>query len=163
MLSSNGTKETISFFVRWVRDGSPSVRPAVIMTDRDLAQIGALKIVYPGSQIFLCKWHVLRAMRSHFNTNKFPELWTKVKALVNTPDETTFNKIWKEISSDPSYPQTFVDYMALEWMPAKTKIMWSKVYRKGLSIFEEGDTNMLIEAYVVFRFLDLGDKITYQM
>ena len=101
-------------------------------------------------------------MRSHFNTNEFPELWTKVKALVNTPDEITFNKIWKEILSNPSYPQTFVDYMALELMPAKTKIMWSKVYRKDLSIFEEGDTNMLIEAYVTL-LSNLGISLIYSV
>src|SRR6267142_5634814 len=58
MLASNGTKDIISFFLCWVRDGSPAILPAMIMTDRDLVQIGALKIVYPDSWIFLCKWHV---------------------------------------------------------------------------------------------------------
>ena len=55
MLASNGTTDTIAFFVGWVRDASPAVRPAVIMTDRDRAQINALRIVYPNSQILLCK------------------------------------------------------------------------------------------------------------
>jgi len=62
MLASNGTKDIISFFLHWVRDRSPAISPAMIMTDRDVAQIGALKIMYPDSRIFLCKWHVLRAM-----------------------------------------------------------------------------------------------------
>jgi hypothetical protein len=83
MLASNGTKDTISFFVRWVQDGSPAVMPAMIMTDQDLAQIGAFKIVYPDSWIFLCKWHVLHVMRSHINTNELPELWLKIRALVS--------------------------------------------------------------------------------
>ena len=146
MLASNGTKETISFFLRWVRDGSPQVSPTVMMTNCDLAQICALESVYPEpkSRIFLCKWHVLRAMRSHFNIHEFPDLWTKVKDLVITPDETVFNKLLAEIYSDPLFPQTFIDYMKLQWVPDKKK--WSKVYRQGLSIFEEGDTNMLIEA-----------------
>ena len=62
MLASNGTTDTIAFFVGWVRDASPAVRPAVIMTDRDRAQMNALRLVYPDSQMLLCKWHVLRAM-----------------------------------------------------------------------------------------------------
>ena len=36
--------------------------------------------------------------------------------------------------------------------------MWSKTVRKERSIFEEGDTNMLIEAYVNAFLSD--DKIT---
>ena len=39
------------------------------------------------------------------------------------------------------------------------KVMWSKVVRKNRSIFEEGDTNMLIEAYVTY--LSRADKITH--
>jgi len=93
MLASNGTKDIISFFLCWVRDGSPAISPAMIMTDQDLAQIGALKIMYPDSWIFLCKWHVLHMMRTHFNASEFLELWTKVKALVSTSDEEEFNKL----------------------------------------------------------------------
>ena len=49
MIASNRMTDTIAFFVSWVRDASPAVRPAVIMTDRDRAQINALKAVYPDS------------------------------------------------------------------------------------------------------------------
>jgi len=146
MLASNGTTDTIAFFVGWVRDTSPAVRPAVIMTDRDRAQINALRIVYPDSQILLCKWHVLRAIRSHFNTNEFPDLWAKVKAFVSASESADFARLWVEISNDPSVPESFVQYMRSEWLPEAK--MWSLVMRKNRSIFEEGDTNMLLEAYV---------------
>jgi len=53
---------TIAFFVSWVRDASPVVWPAVIMTDRDRAQMNALRLVYPDSQMLLYKWHVLCMM-----------------------------------------------------------------------------------------------------
>jgi hypothetical protein len=62
MLASNGTKETISFFLHWVWDRSLQVSPAVMMTDCDLTQIHTLENVYPDSWIFLCKWHVLHMM-----------------------------------------------------------------------------------------------------
>jgi MULE transposase domain len=149
MLASNRTTDTIAFFVSWVRDASPAVWPAVIMTDRDHVQINALRIVYPDSQILLCKWHVLHAMRSHFNTNEFPDLWAKVKAFVNASELAVFAKLWVEILNDPSVPQSFVQYMRSEWLPEAK--MWSLVMRKNRSIFEEGDINMLLEAYV-FHF-----------
>jgi hypothetical protein len=155
MLVSNGTKDVISFFLRWVWARNPSVSLAVILTDCDLVQIRALEIVYPASRIFLCQWHVLRAMRSHFNTNEFSDLWIKVKDLVQTPDEAMFKRLWAEISSDPSVPQSFIEYMASERLPDKES--WAKAHRQGLSIFEESDTNMLIEAYVVFHFLEWVD------
>ena len=153
MIASNGTTDTIAFFVGWVRDASPAVRPAVIMTDRNRAQINTLKAVYPDSQILLCKWHVLRAMQSHFNTNEFLDLWAKVKAFVNASESRVFAKLWVEILDDPSVPQSFVQYMRSEWLPEAK--MWSLVMRKNCSILEEGDTNMLLEAYV----LDFSAKI----
>ncbi len=62
MLTSSGTTDIIKFFVRWIRDASPLVRPGVIMTDCDQAQIAALEAVYPQSRIFLYTWHMLRVI-----------------------------------------------------------------------------------------------------
>ena len=147
MLTSHGTKDNIAFFVKWVRDASPEVQPTVIMTDCDQAQINALEIVYPQSRIFLCHWHVLHAIRSHFVITEFESLWQKIKDLIKTDDQATFDRLWCEISTDPSVPSSVVQYLNNVWM--KRPNMWSKVFRKNLSIFEEGDTNMLIEAYVI--------------
>ena len=93
MLTSSGMTDTIAFFVRWVWDASPAVWPAVIMSDRNQAQLQALKDVYPLSQIWLCIWHVLQAMRSHFSITVFQSLWEKVKALVKTEDLAKFYMI----------------------------------------------------------------------
>jgi hypothetical protein len=153
MLATNGTTATIAFFLRWVRDASLSVKPAVIMTDRDQAQINALEAIYPESTVNLCIWHVLHAMRSHFNTNQYPVLWDKVKAWVKTTDQIDFAKLWVEISGDPSAPQSFIAYLKAQWLPVTPK--WSRVLRKGRSIYEEGDTNMLIEAYVFHAFREI--------
>jgi len=120
------------------------------MTDRNQAQIAALETVYPQSRIFLCTWHVLRAIRSHFVTSRFLKLWEKIKAWVITEDLAEFFNIWDEISTNPSVPQSVVEYLASEWLQVSD--MWSKVARRNRSIFEEGNTNMLIEAYV-FHFL----------
>lgn len=121
------------------------------MTDRDLAQMNALKAIYPGSQVLLCIWHVLRAFRSHFVTEEFQALWAKAKCLVKTEDLDEFNKIWAEIKSDPLVPRTLICYLDKDWMPLKEK--WSLVYRTERSLIEEGDTNMLIEALVILSSL----------
>ena len=144
MLSSNGTTDTIEFFLNWVKETSPTVRPAVIMSDRDQAQLNALKKVYPDSQILLCIWHVLRAFQSHFVAERFQALWAKVKSWVKTKDSDEFDKIWTEIASNQSVPQSLIDYFNKDWIPHKH--MWSLSYRNECSILEEGDTNMLIEA-----------------
>jgi hypothetical protein len=147
MLVSNGTADTIAFFVGWVRDASPVVQLVVIMTDCNHAQMNALRLIYLDSQMLLCKWHMLCAMQSHFNTNEFPDLWAKVKAFVNTSESAVFAKLWVEILNDLSVPQSFVQYMRSEWIP-EAKI-WSMVMRKNHSILKEGDMNMLLEAYVL--------------
>lgn len=116
------------------------------MTDCDQAQIAALKAVYPQSNLYLCTWHVLRAIRMHLVITQFPALWDKIKKLVNTDDLGAFLILWEEISTDPSVPKTVVDYLRKQWLPVV--LMWSKTVRKDRTIYQEGDTNMLIEAYV---------------
>ena len=93
MIASNGTTNTIAFFVSWVRDTSLAVQPAVIMTDCNCTQINTLRFIYLDSQILLCKWLVLHAMQSHFSTNEFPDLWAKVKAFVNASESADFARL----------------------------------------------------------------------
>jgi hypothetical protein len=97
-------------------------------------------------------WHVLCTMHSHFATSEFPALWEKIKAWVNTNDMAEFYQLWEVISSNPSIPQSVVQYLTVEWL--KVPHLWSKVARKGRNIFEEGDTNMLIEVYVNAATID---------
>jgi len=147
MLASSGMTDVITFFVRWVRDASPSVWPGIIMTDRNQAQIAALEVVYPQSWILLCTWHMLRTIRTHFVTGQFQALWEKIKRWVITEDPAVFLNIWDEISNNPSAPQSVVNYLQTEWLPVLH--MWSGTARRERSIFEEGNTNMLVEVYVV--------------
>jgi hypothetical protein len=94
------------------------------MTDCDQAQIAMLKDVYPDSQIFLCTWHVLHAMQSHFATNEFPALWEKIKTWVKTDNLAEFSQLWGEISSNPSVPQSLVQYLATDWLHMTD--LWSR-------------------------------------
>jgi hypothetical protein len=51
--------------------------------------------------------------------------------------------MWEWIQTDPAVPKSFVDYLQNNWMGILP--LWSGIYRKMCSIFQEGDTNMLIE------------------
>ena len=115
MLSSNSKHETITYFLHLIRSWNPEVWPAYLMTDCDQAQIAALKIVYPQSQVLLCTWHVLHAIQSHFWTDQFPDLWVSIKKLVHTADLAEFNQILDKISSDPAFFQCFIDYFSTQW------------------------------------------------
>ena len=75
MLSSNGTQATIEFFLNLIKARSPEIAPSIFMTDRDYAQVNAIRAAFPDCQrIFYCRWHVLWAIGTHFNTKEFPDL-----------------------------------------------------------------------------------------
>jgi hypothetical protein len=75
---------------------------------------------------------------------EFEGLWQKIKALVTTDNQAVFDHLWCEICTDPSVPPSVIKYLNDVWM--QRPHMWSKVFWKDRSIFEERDTNMLIEA-----------------
>ena len=143
MMTSNGTEATIHFFLKFVKDRNPEIKPQFTMSDRDQAQLNAIKAVYPETKLLLCWWHMLCAMRSHFCTEEFPELWKRVWEWVRTSDQATFDSLWEWIRSDSSVPQSFVDYLQSNWMTVVP--LWAGISRKNRTIFQEGDTNMLIE------------------
>ncbi len=144
MLSSNGTEATIQYFLNFVKTRSPEITPWITMSDRDQAQMNAIKAVYPGTTLLLCWWHMLRTMRMHFRTEEFPELWERIREWVKTSDQLRFDSVWNWIQTDPSVPQSFVDYFKTNWMGIVP--LWAGISRQNRTIFQEGDTNMLIES-----------------
>ena len=121
------------------------------MTDRDQGQVNAIRDIYPSCRVFYCWWHVLRAIWCHFVITEFPDLWVLIQKWVRTTDQYEFDTWWEDIQNDHTVPQSLAEYLAQEWVTVKE--MWSAVFRQNWTIFEEGDTNMLLEAYVIFPFL----------
>ncbi len=147
MLSSNGMQVTIEFFLNQIKARSPEISPSIFMTDRDHVQVNAIHSAFPNCpRIFYCWWHVLWAIWTHFNTKEFPNLWSLIQDWVRTIDEKEFNVWWAQIQGDTDVPSSVAKYIGREWLPHKE--MWSAMSRQNRSIFEEGDTNMLLEAYV---------------
>ena len=144
MITASGTEATIPFFLKFVKAWSPEITPAITMNDCDQAQLNAIVAVYPGSTVLLCWWHVLHAMRVHFQTEEFPRLWERVREWVKTPDQSKFESWWDEMQNDPEVPLSFLDYLKINWMPIVP--MWSGSAWQHRTIFQESDTNMLIES-----------------
>jgi hypothetical protein len=114
------------------------------MTDCDQAQVKAICATYPGCRVLYCWWHVLRAIWTHFMINAFSKLWTLIQDWVHMTDAAQFDAWWVQMQTDTSYPNTVIGYLARDWVPCKD--MWSAIFRQNQSIFEEGDTNMLLES-----------------
>jgi MULE transposase domain. len=158
MLASNGTQETLTYFLKLICQANPGVTPHWIMTDRDIAQINACRQQYPGSAILLCWWHVLHAWQQHFIISQHPILWEKLKAWIRVTDEAEFSTYWNVIMT--LAPLNFIDYLQEYWMPVKFIKMWSAVHRANRTILEQSDTNMLVEASVPISHLQL--QVKYQ-
>ena len=71
-------------------------------------------------------------------------LWEHVQELVKTSDQSRFDSLWDWIQTDPSVPCSFADYLKNNWMSIVS--LWAGVSWKNQTIFQEGDTNMLIES-----------------
>lgn len=145
MLSSNAQQATIDFFLAKLRGKNPDVIPENWMTDFDQAQINAVQVRYPESKhIYLCWWHVLHAWQQHIAIAHYPELWELLKAWIRITDRKKFDEQWKKIQN--LAPTSFIHYIINTWFPVVAK--WSAVFRLERSIWQDCDTNMLLEASV---------------
>ncbi|KAH8978817.1 hypothetical protein EDB86DRAFT_3089977 [Lactarius hatsudake] len=89
---------------------------------------------------------MLRAMRMRFDTDEFSDLWKCVQEWVKTPNQSKFDSAWEWIQTEKEkVPESFVKYLKENWMGIVP--LWAGIARKNRTIFQEGDTNMLIEAY----------------
>ena len=149
MISSNATEVTIDYFLATLRKQNLDIIPAKFMSDNDKAQLNAIRHCYPELQLFLCWWHVLHAWQEHFVTNHFPELWDLLKGWVRLKETTEFDEQWVQIKK--LAPPSLIQYFEDHWIPIWP--MWSARARKGRTIFEFSETNMLIEAYVFHIYL----------
>jgi len=72
---------------------------------------------------------------------------------VKTDNIAKFHNIWDEILSNSSVPESVLKYLKKEWLPVLH--IWSMIGRKHQSIFEEGDTNMLIKLYMIYLLSEI--------
>ena len=141
MISSNAQEETIDYFLHSIRKQNPNVIPIRFMSDKDRGQMNAVRRRYPESLLLLCWWHVLHAWQQHFMTTHYPELWDLLKEWVCMTDRAEFDQCWIQIQKIA--PASIVGYFQDNWI-GDVKL-WFAVYRQDRTIFEQSDTNMLVE------------------
>lgn len=146
MISSNATEATINFFLMMIWAQNPRVIPKWFMLDFDRGQLNAIRHWYPESWLLLCWWHVAHAWQQHFVISLYPELWEKLKSWYHITDEAEFQKCWAYIQE--LVPKSFIEYIKTYWLPVKK--LWSAIHCKNHTVFEQSDTNMLVEAWVIF-------------
>ena len=54
MLLSSGMEATSKFFLDFVKMYSPEITPKITMSDRNQAQMNAIKAIYPDTTLLLC-------------------------------------------------------------------------------------------------------------
>src|SRR6266852_4702667 len=151
MLSFNGTYVTIKYFLQLIKAQNPNISPNIYMTDCDQAQVKAICVTYPSCQVLYCWWHVLRAIWTRFKIKEFSKLWTLIQDWIHISEKAEFDAWWEQMQSDKKNPDTVIGYLAWDWVPCKD--MWLAIFQQNRTIFEKGDTNMLLESYVITLFL----------
>ena len=144
MISSNGTEDTIHFFLRSIRMQTPGIIPEFSLSDKDHAQINSIKRQFPKSAILLCWWHVLHAWQQHFVTSAHHELWALLKKWIRLENRTEFWQQWEKIKN--CAPPSVIQYLETFWLEDENIKMWSAIYRTDRNVFQLCDTNMLVEA-----------------
>ena len=114
------------------------------MSDFDKTQIKVILRWYPEALLLLSWWHVLHAWQQHITTSHYPKLWTLLKGWIQITNKSQFDECWEKIQV--LAPASFILYILEYWLPVWE--LWSAQERTECNIFELGDTNMLVEAYV---------------
>jgi hypothetical protein len=143
MMASSGMEIAIQFFKNFIKDCNPEIKLQITMSDCNQAEMNAIKAVYLEMKLLLCWWHVLCTMQTHFCMEEFLELWKCIQEWVKTSDQSTIDSIWEWIQTDELVPQSFVDYLQNNWMGIVP--LWAGILRHNQTIYQEGDTNILIE------------------
>lgn len=113
LIASNGQEETLAHYLRLYQARNPKA-PRWFMSDRDQAQLNAIRLIYLAVQLLLCWWHVLHAWQQHFSTSDFPELWEQLKKWIRITDEKEFQDAWTKIQQ--LSPASFREYLERHWI-----------------------------------------------
>ena len=88
---------------------------------------------------------LINTWRQHFVITHYPEMWEVLKGWICLKEEDEFEACWQKILS--LAPDSVIEYLKAYWLPVKP--WWSAVYLKNPMVFKEGNTNMLVEVYMI--------------
>jgi hypothetical protein len=80
--NGNGSRSlVITKFLKLLNDRG--LNPEFFLSDKDFAQISAIRTVWPLTKIQLCRWHIKRAVELRLSSNKLPQKITYDGTLAN--------------------------------------------------------------------------------
>ncbi|KAG5566439.1 hypothetical protein RHGRI_002122 [Rhododendron griersonianum] len=103
-------------------------QPLVILSDRELALMNAIQLVFPGTAHVLCVWHieknVLSKCKSQFESGKdwetFLSTWTNV---IESVDESSFHEAWHLLEVQYKEKEYVINYLKNTWLPFKERFV----------------------------------------
>ncbi|KAG5541196.1 hypothetical protein RHGRI_021152 [Rhododendron griersonianum] len=106
----------------------PTCHPSVIVSERELALMNAVKVVFPSTTNLLCVWHIekniLANCKPYFDTQDdwttFLSTWNEV---INSQDEEAFNEAWKLVELLYKDKEKVLCYIRKTWLPFKERFV----------------------------------------
>ncbi|XP_008221395.1 PREDICTED: uncharacterized protein LOC103321373 [Prunus mume] len=103
-------------------------QPLVIISDRELALMNAIRIVFPSACNLLCVWHIekniLANCKPHFREEvdwvAFLSTWAD---LIKSPNESSFDKAWDHFENEYKENAAVLNYIRGTWLPLKEKFV----------------------------------------
>lgn len=109
--------------------------PSVIMSDRELALMNAVKMVFPNTTNLLCIWHieknVLANCKKHFaHAEEFDIFMSSWKNVAYSTTTTVFRNNWGEFELLYQTKKVAIEYIKNTWLPWKEKFVsaWTENY-----------------------------------
>ncbi|XP_050368851.1 protein FAR1-RELATED SEQUENCE 5-like [Argentina anserina] len=100
----------------------------VIISDRELALMNAINIVFPRTTNILCVWHIERNIAINCKRHIEEEadwvaLWSTWTSLINSHDGSSFNEAWINFEVEYKQKGAILDYIRGTWLPLKEKLV----------------------------------------
>ncbi|XP_052627581.1 protein FAR-RED IMPAIRED RESPONSE 1-like [Lactuca sativa] len=109
--------------------------PSVIMSDRELALMNAINMVFPNTTNLLCIWHieknVLANCKKHFpHTEEFDIFMSSWNNVAYSTSKTIFEHNWGEFELFYQTKKVAIKYIKKTWLPWKEKFVsaWTENY-----------------------------------
>ena len=121
------SSEKVELYIWALQQIHQLVLPKVICTDRELALMNAIHVVFPGAKNLLCIWHiqknVLANCKKDFDQetfNLFMSSWTNV---VYSKSEVEWERNYEKFKTDFSSFPNSLNYIERQWIPYKEKFI----------------------------------------
>ncbi|XP_058216857.1 protein FAR1-RELATED SEQUENCE 5-like [Rhododendron vialii] len=138
-------------------------QPLVILSDRELALMNAIQLVFPRTAHVLCVWHieknVLSKCKSQFESGKdwetFLSTWTNV---IESVDESSFHEAWHLLEVQYKEKEYVINYLKNTWLPFKERFFpQTKIASEKLRVTHKFQIPMLKELVSHVSFFALGE------